>query len=34
MTVLRIDWTYAADDGLRWEIAALATILNRRPLSA
>jgi superfamily II DNA or RNA helicase len=34
VTVVQIDWTYVTDDGLRWEIPAPATILNRRPLSA
>jgi superfamily II DNA or RNA helicase len=34
VTVVRIDWTYVTDDGLRWEIPAPSTILNRRPLSA
>jgi len=34
VTVVRIEWTYLAEDGSRWEIPAPATILNRRPLSA
>ncbi len=34
VTVARIDWTYVAEDGSRWEIPAPATLLNRRPLSA
>ena len=34
VTIVQIDWIYVADDGLRWEIPAPSTILNRRPLSA
>jgi superfamily II DNA or RNA helicase len=34
VTVVQIEWTYFTDDGLRWEIPAPTTILNRRPLSA
>lgn len=34
VTVAHIDWIYVTDDGMRWEIPAPSTILNRRPLSA
>ncbi|MES2536519.1 MAG: DEAD/DEAH box helicase [Pseudomonadota bacterium] len=34
VTVAQIDWTYATDDGLRWETPAPATLLNRRPASS
>lgn len=31
VTVARIDWTYATDDGLRWETPAPTALLNSRP---
>jgi superfamily II DNA or RNA helicase len=34
VTVAQVDWIYVADAGMRWEIPAPATILNRRPSSA
>jgi superfamily II DNA or RNA helicase len=34
VTVVQIEWTYVIDDGVRWEIPAPSTILNRRPLSS
>jgi superfamily II DNA or RNA helicase len=34
VTVVQIEWTYVTDDGVRWEIPAPSTILNRRPLSS
>ena len=34
VTVVQIDWIYTAAEGQRWEIAAPATTLNRRPASA
>lgn len=34
VTVAQIDWLYTADDGRRWEIAAPATVRERRPASA
>lgn len=34
VTVVQIEWTYVTDHGLRWEIPAPSTILNRRPASA
>ncbi|GAA4015332.1 DEAD/DEAH box helicase [Actimicrobium antarcticum] len=33
VTVAQIDWTYATDAGLRWQIAAPTALLNRRPAS-
>lgn len=33
VTVVQIDWLYVADNGMRWEIPAPSTILNRRPAS-
>ncbi|RJF96816.1 DEAD/DEAH box helicase [Noviherbaspirillum cavernae] len=34
VTVAQIDWIYVTDDGIRWEIPAPSTILNRRPSSS
>lgn len=34
VTVAQVTWTYVTDDGLQWETAAPATLLNRRPASS
>lgn len=31
VTVARIDWTYATDDGLRWETPAPSSLMSKRP---